>query len=103
MSVVSYRCAAIGLACLLVTHANAQHLTRKHLSATITVNSAQTAMATCSANGYRVSGTVVGRNGEVLVQIRGDYTSPHTMQNSFMKAFTARTFRIPSGELEERL
>jgi uncharacterized protein GlcG (DUF336 family) len=39
----------------------------------------------------------------VLVQIRGDGTGPHTMENSFKKAFTARTFRIPSGEMEERL
>jgi Haem-degrading len=42
-------------------------------------------------------------NGEVLVQIRGDGVPPHTMENSFKKAFTARTFRIPSGEMEERL
>jgi uncharacterized protein GlcG (DUF336 family) len=25
------------------------------------------------------------------------------MENSFRKAFTARTFRIPSGEMEDRL
>ena len=35
MSVVSYRCAAFGLACLLVTPASAQLLTRKDLSAAI--------------------------------------------------------------------
>jgi uncharacterized protein GlcG (DUF336 family) len=46
---------------------------------------------------------IVGRVGEVIVQIRGDGTGPHTMENSFKKAFTARTFRIPSGEMEERL
>ena len=67
------------------------------------VTMAQTAIATCNTNGYKVSATVVGRNGEVLVQIRGDGTGPHTMENSFKKAFTARTFRIPSGEMEERL
>jgi uncharacterized protein GlcG (DUF336 family) len=103
MFVVSYRCAAIGLACLFVTPASAQLLARKDLSVAVAVDIAQTAMATCSANGYRVSATVVGRNGEVLVQIRGDGTPPHTMENSFKKAFTARTFRIPSGEMEERL
>ncbi len=102
MSVVSYR-AAIAVGCLLVTPAIGQVLTHKDLSAAIAVNIAQTAMATCTANGYRVSATVVGRNGEVLVQIRGDGTGPHTMENSFKKAFTARTFRIPSGEMEERL
>jgi uncharacterized protein GlcG (DUF336 family) len=47
-----------------------------------------------------VSVTVVGRNGEVLVQVRGDNTGPHTIENSFRKAYTARTFRNP---LVERL
>ncbi len=92
MSVVSYR-VALGLACLLVTPASGQVLTHKDISAPIAVNIAQTAMATCSANGYRVSATVVGRNGEVLVQIRGDGTPPHTMENSFKKALP----RAPSA------
>ena len=95
--------AGVGLACALTSSASAQLLTNKDLSADIAVMIAQTAMATCKANGYRVSATIVGRNGEVLVQIRGDGTGPHTMENSFKKAFTARTFRIPSGEMEERL
>ena len=95
--------AGVGLACILVSSASAQLLARKDLSSNTAVTIAQTAMATCNANGYRVSATVVGRNGEVLAQIRGDGTGPHTMENSFKKAFTARTFRIPSGEMEERL
>ena len=99
----SSRLVGIGLACVLASSASAQLLTHKDLSAGLAVTIAQTAMATCTANGYRVSATVVGRNGEVLVQIRGDGTGPHTMENSFKKAFTARTFRIPSGEMEERL
>jgi uncharacterized protein GlcG (DUF336 family) len=103
MSVVSYRLAAAGLACALVTPASAQLLARKDLSANIALAIAQTTMATCTANGYRVSVTVVGRNGEVLLQVRGDGTNPHTMENSFKKAYTARTFRIPSGDMEERL
>jgi uncharacterized protein GlcG (DUF336 family) len=95
--------AVVGLACILASSAGAELLARKDLSANIAVTIAQTAMATCNANGYRVSATVVGRNGEVLAQIRGDGTGPHTMENSFKKAFTSRTFRIPSGEMEERL
>ena len=103
MSVVPYRLAGIGLACALTTSAGAQLLSHKDLSASTAVTIAQTAIAACTANGYRVSATIVGRNGEVLVQIRGDGTGPHTMENSLKKAFTARTFRIPSGEMEERL
>ena len=64
---------------------------------------AQTAIDTCKANGYAVSVTVVGRNGEVLVQVRGDGTGPHTMENSMRKAYTSRTFRIPSGDMVQRL
>ncbi len=103
MSVALYRLAGIGLACALAAPASAQLLARKDLSANTALTIAQTAIATCTASGYRVSATVVGRNGEVLVQIRGDGTGPHTMENSFKKAFTSRTFRIPSGEMEERL
>jgi uncharacterized protein GlcG (DUF336 family) len=103
MSVVLYRLAGIGLACALATPASAQLLARKDLSAAIAVTIAQTTIDACKANGFSVSATVVGRNGEVLVQIRGDGTGPHTTENSFKKAFTSRTFRIPSGEMEERL
>ena len=103
MSVVLYRLAGAGLACVLASTASAQLLARKDLSMATSLTIAQTAIATCTANGYRVSATIVGRNGEVLVQVRGDGTGPHTMENSFKKAFTARTFRIPSGEMEDRL
>jgi uncharacterized protein GlcG (DUF336 family) len=103
MSVVSYRLAAAGLAFTLVSPASAQLVAHKDLSANIALAIAETAIATCTANGYRVSATIVGRNGEVIVQVRGDGTGPHTMENSFKKAYTARTFRIPSGEMEDRL
>src|SRR5258708_26567556 len=103
MSVVLYRRAGIGLACALVAPASAQLLARKDLSAATALAIAETAIATCKTNGYQVSATIVGRNGEVIVQIRGDGTGPHTMENSFKKAFTSRTFRIPSGEMEDRL
>jgi uncharacterized protein GlcG (DUF336 family) len=103
MSVLLYRLAGVGLACALVAPASAQLLARKDLSAAMALTIAQATMATCTANGYRVSVTVVGRNGEPLLQVRGDGTGPHTMENSFKKAYTSRTFRIPSGEMEERL
>src|SRR4030095_15679191 len=95
MSVVFYRLAGIGLACALVTPASAPLLARKDLSAATALTIAETAIATCTANGYRVSATVVGRNGEVIVQIRGDGTGPHTMENSFKKAYSSRPFPIP--------
>ena len=89
--------------CALVPTAWAQTVARKDLSIDGALTIATTAMADCKAKGWPVSTTVVGRNGEVLVQLRGDGTGPHTMQNSYLKAFTSRTFRIPSGEMEKRL
>ena len=97
------RRAAIALAatsvCALAAPASAQLLSHKDLTAPIAMTIAQTAIETCKANGYAVSVTVVGRNGEVILQVRGDNTGPHTFENSFRKAYTARTFRAPSGAL----
>ncbi len=97
------RIALAAAGCALAAPASAQTVARKDLSVDGAVVIATTAMADCKAKGWPVSATVVGRNGEVLVQLRGDGTGPHTMENSFKKAFTARTFRIASGEMEERL
>jgi uncharacterized protein GlcG (DUF336 family) len=95
--------AGIGLAALLATPASAQLLNHKDLSMATALTIATTAIETCKGQGYRVSATVVGRNGEVIVQLRGDDTGPHTMENSQRKAYTARTFRIPSGEFVQRV
>ncbi len=107
MFVFTHRLAYVGfaaaLSCALTAPASADLLNQKALSAAIAVTIATTAMETCKTNGYAVSATVVGRTGEVIAQIRGDGTGPHTMENSFKKAFTSRTFRIPSGEMEKRL
>src|SRR5262245_45227765 len=92
----------IGLAVALAAPASAQ-LVRKDLSANTALTIAQTALETCTKQGYSVSVTVVGRTGEVLVQVRGDNSSPHTMENSMRKAYTSRTLRVPSGELVKRL
>jgi uncharacterized protein GlcG (DUF336 family) len=99
------RRAAIALAatCALAAPASAQLLDHKDLTSSIAITIAQTTIETCKANGYAVSVTVVGRNGEVILQVRGDNTGPHTFENSFRKAYTARTFRSPSGALADRL
>jgi uncharacterized protein GlcG (DUF336 family) len=103
MTVNRYRAAGFAVACALAAPASAQLINAKSLSSAMAVTMAQTAMDTCKTNGYAVSVTVVGRNAEVLVQLRGDGTGPHTMENSFRKAYTSRTFRIPSGDLQTRV
>ena len=101
MSLV-YRLAPIGAAIVLATAAHAQLIVRKDLSAAMALTIAETAMTTCTANGYHVSVAVLGRNAEVIVQLRGDGASPHTFENSFRKAYTSRTFRVASGEIAKR-
>ena len=95
--------AAAALLAAAATPAQAELLARKDLSMETALTIATTAIETCKTQGYRVSATVVGRNGEIIVQLRGDNTGPHTIENSFRKAYTARTFRIPSGEFATRV
>jgi uncharacterized protein GlcG (DUF336 family) len=94
---------AIALAALLSMPAKAQLLSHKDLSLATALTIATTAAETCKAQGYLVSVAVVGRAGELILHMRGDGASPHTMENSFRKAYTSRTFRVPSGEIAERL
>jgi uncharacterized protein GlcG (DUF336 family) len=103
MSKYAYGIAAAALTAALAPPADAQLLARKDLSLATALAIATTAVETCKTGGYGVSVAVVGRNGELLVHLRGDNTGPHTMENSFRKAYTSRTFRIPSGEMAKRL
>jgi len=103
MSATAKHVALIGLVGALAAPANAQLLNQKALSAAMALSIAQTALETCTKQGYHVSVHVLGRDGEVLVAVRGDNAPPHTMENSQKKAYTARTFRIPSGEFAQRV
>jgi uncharacterized protein GlcG (DUF336 family) len=90
--------AAFGLA----GSANAQ-LVHKDLSAATALAMAEAAVATCKANGYNVSANVLGRNGEIIVAMRGDNTGPHTLENSMKKAYTARAQRRSSGDFGDSI
>jgi len=74
--------AVTGLAGALAAPASTQLLTQKSLSAGMALAIAQTALETCTRQGYNVSVHVLGRNGEILVAVRGDNAPPHTMENS---------------------
>ena len=93
----------VGLGLAFAAPADAQLLARKDLSLAAALTIATTAADLCKSQGYTVSVTVVGRNGEIILQMRGDNAPPHTMENSFRKAYSARSFRVPSGELVKRV
>jgi uncharacterized protein GlcG (DUF336 family) len=99
----SHHLTAAALLAALAVPANAELLARKDLSMETALTIATTAIETCKGQGYRVSATVMGRNGEIIVQLGGDNSNPHTIENSFRKAYTARTFRQSSGEFAQRV
>jgi uncharacterized protein GlcG (DUF336 family) len=92
---------AAALALSFAGPAGAQLAVRKEISSAMALTMAETAIATCKANGYAVSVHVLGRAGEIIVAMRGDNTGPHTLENSMKKAYTARTFRRPSGDFAD--
>ena len=94
---------ALAVLCVMATPASAELLTQKLLSAPIALAIAQTAYEACTQQGHHVSVTVVGLEGETLIALRGDGSAPHTFENSQRKAYTARTFRVPSGEFAQRV
>ena len=94
---------ALAILCVIATPASAELLTQKLLSAPLALTIAQTAYEACARQGHHVSVTVVGLEGETLVAVRGDGSAPHTFENSQRKAYTARTFRAPSGEFAQRV
>jgi uncharacterized protein GlcG (DUF336 family) len=98
-----YRLAGIGLACVLAAPVQAQLKTEKILSYEVAKTIATIAVESCTAKGYRVSATVVNRDGETVAQLRGDGASPHTMENSRRKAYTSNTFRVPSADYAKRM
>ncbi|MFM8535030.1 MAG: GlcG/HbpS family heme-binding protein [Acidimicrobiia bacterium] len=87
----------------LAAPASAQLIDRKELSLAAALEIATGAAESCKALGYTVSVAVVGREAQVLVQLRGDGSPPHSIENSYRRAYTALTYRRPSGEVEDRV
>jgi uncharacterized protein GlcG (DUF336 family) len=92
----------IGLAGNLAAPTHAQLLTHRDLSYSIAKTIAETAIETCTTQGFAVSAVVVDRDGETIVALRGDNASPHTMENARRKAYTARSFRGSTADYAKR-
>jgi uncharacterized protein GlcG (DUF336 family) len=101
--VTSSRLVLIGVAVsAVVPLAHAQLITHRDLSYAIAKTIAETAIDSCKASGYAVSAVVVDRAGDVVVALRGDNASPHTMENARRKAYTARSFRTSTAAYAKR-
>jgi uncharacterized protein GlcG (DUF336 family) len=85
------------------TSVSAQLLTHKDISLAMATTITLTAVESCKASGYNVSVHVLGRNGETIVALRNEKAGPNTFENSMKKAYTARTFRTPSGKFADNV
>lgn len=83
--------------------AGAALIMHKDLTLAVAKTLAEEAVAACAAKTYAVSAVVVDRDGDTIVEMRGDNASPHTMENARRKAYTAMTFRQPTAEYAKKL
>ncbi len=64
---------------------------------------ANAALAQCESMGFKVSVTVLDRDGLAVVMLRGDGAGLHTPEGSDRKAYTARTYSSPSANFAKRV
>ncbi|WP_242421400.1 heme-binding protein [Acidovorax sp. Root267] len=88
------------IACTAV-HAEGLRI-EKNISLDLATQIASQAVATCTANGYAVSATVVDRAGVVRAVQRADNAGPHTIDSSRLKAYTSVSARETTLSLMER-
>lgn len=89
---------AIAPVASITAYAQSAVITERTLSFNAALDAAKTGLESCQKGGYKVTVTVLGRNGRTLVVLHDDGANPHTIENSFRKAYTSLTFRRPSGE-----
>ena len=94
---------ALALAAFCAAPASAALIMHSDLSLSTAVTIAETAVEACAAKTYAVSAVVVNREGDTIVEMRGDNAAPHTMDNARRKAYTAMTFRQPTAEYAKKL
>jgi len=63
------------------------------------LKAAQAALKKCRDDGYQVTVAVVDRSGVTQVVLRDRFAGPHTVDMAVDKAWTAVTFRAPTGDI----
>lgn len=92
-----------GMLAVATSPAGAALITHKDIPFSVAKTLAEATVAACAAKGYAVSVVVVDRDGETIVEMRGDDASPHTMENARRKAYTAMTFKQTTAEYAKKL
>ena len=104
MSPISKSLASLSVATVLTAPAGAQGIvTQKNITLALAQTIANAAIAQCRSIGYKISVTVVDREGLPLVMMRDDGAGLSTPEGSDRKAYTARAFSQPSADFVKRL
>src|SRR5688500_9972954 len=83
--------------------AGAQALvSERTISASAAQEAARVALEECRKEGYRVTVTILDHAARTKVVVSDDGASPHSLQHSLNKAYTALTYREPSGDYGKR-
>jgi uncharacterized protein GlcG (DUF336 family) len=104
MSPISKGLASFAVATVLSAPAGAQGIvTQKNITLALAQTIANAAIDQCRSMGYKISVTVVDREGLPLVMLRDDGAGLSTPEGSDRKAYTARAFSQPSADFVKRL
>jgi uncharacterized protein GlcG (DUF336 family) len=96
--------AGFGIAAALSSPVAAQGIVlQKNITLALAQDIANAAIAQCRSLGFRVSVTVVDREGLPIVMLRDDGAGLHTPEGSDRKAYTARAFGQSSAAFAKRL
>jgi uncharacterized protein GlcG (DUF336 family) len=77
-------------------------VTERTLSLDAAQTAARVALEHCRKEGHRVTVTVLDHAGRTKLVLRDDGASLHSVQHSLNKAYTALTYREPSGDFGKR-
>lgn len=77
-------------------------VSERSISVNAALEMATAALEACRKHGSVVTITVLDRAGRTVVIVRDDGASPHSVEHSLRKAYTALTYDMPSGEYGKR-
>ena len=93
----------VGLALLAPASPSAQGVvTQRSVSLAMAQTIAEATLAECKSKGYNTAAAVVDRAGDVLVLLRHEQATSQMLEMARRKAYTARMFRVPTKEFQER-
>ena len=88
---------ALGAAALSNAHQVVALEMKPVLPIDLATQAAQQAVNSCEKKGFAVTATVIEPNGTILVAMRHQNAGPHTIENSFNKAYTVSSFGRIAG------